>query len=178
MEVLDVRSALGKGQFDFQRRGQELRISWFSTSAIDLKANDLLFELELAASSHWTGDLQIGGLSEAANGLAEAYPMVKLRLPRLQSTLAGQFAASVYPNPANEQANLSYQLPENGKVSIRITDALGRTVLQLLDRAQMAGRHELSIASREWAAGTYQVQLMFEHEGQVQMQQMKLQLVR
>ena len=178
MEVLDVRSALGSGQFDFQRRGQELRISWFSTTALQMKENDVLFNLEVAATSNWTGEVAIGGLSEAANGLAEAYPMVKLRLPALRSALHGEFTATVYPNPANEAAQLQYTLPEAGKVSIRLTDALGREVLQINDSEQGAGLQLLSLDTYRLAAGTYHVQLNYQQGQQLQQKMLKLQVVR
>lgn len=178
MEVLDVRSALGSGQFDFQRRGQELRISWFSTTALQMKENDVLFNIEVAATSNWTGEVAIGGLSEAANGLAEAYPMVKLRLPALRSALHGEFTATVYPNPANEAAQLQYTLPEAGKVSIRLTDALGREVLQINDSEQGAGLQLLSLDTYRLAAGTYHVQLNYQQGQQLQQKMLKLQVVR
>jgi hypothetical protein len=176
--LADVQSALPRGQFDFKLTGEELRISWFSTQAVDLKANEELFFLEVSAAQNWPEDIQITGLSEAASGLAVAYPMVNLRLPRLQSALAGVFTANIYPNPANEQAILSYQLPENGAMTLRITDALGRTVWQLDESEQLAGQHQITLASSELAAGTYHVQLIYAANGQQELKQLKLQVVR
>lgn len=178
MEVLDVRSALGSGQFDFQRRGQELRISWFSTTALQLNENDVLFNLEVAAISNWTGEVAIGGLSEAANGLAEAYPMVNLRLPALRSILNGEFTAVVYPNPASTNAQLLYRLPEAGKLGIRITDALGKVVMQLDEQEVPAGMQELALDAYLVAAGTYHVQLSYQQGSEWQQKTLKLQVVR
>ncbi len=178
MHLEGVRSALEKGHFDYRLEGQELRISWFSTTAVQLKANDPVFYLELASVNAWEGDLEVGGLSEAANGLAEAYPMVKLRLPALRSSLQGAFTATVYPNPANEAAQLQYRLPEAGKVSIRLTDALGRVVMQMTEQAQGAGLQELPLETYHLAAGTYHVQLSYQQGEQLQQKTIKLQVVR
>ena len=172
----DVRMAFESGNFDYQITGNELRLSWFSTQAISMRENDVLFYLDLAELMKLEGEPAIGGMSEIANGLAEAYPLVNLRMPRLQSAQASSFSANVYPNPAKDLAQLEYSLPEAGKVTIRITDALGRTVYNLVEQQTEAGLQQLPLELNSLAAGRYHVNLLYNRNGEVEQQLLKLQI--
>ena len=46
-----------------------------------------------------------------------------------------------YPNPFNPQTSITYDLPESAHVSLRIYDALGRTIYEVADSWQTAGSH-------------------------------------
>lgn len=172
----DVRMAFENGNFDYKITGNVLRLSWFSTQAISMRENDVLFYLDLAELTMLEGEPAIGELSEAANGLAEAYPLVILRMPRLQSAQVSSFSANVYPNPAKDLAQLEYSLPEAGKVTIRITDALGRTVFNLVEQQTEAGVQQLPLELNNLAAGRYHVNLLYNRNGEVEQQLLKLQI--
>lgn len=44
-----------------------------------------------------------------------------------------------YPNPFNPKTIIRYQIPEAGRVTLRVYDLLGREVVQLIDEFQVAG---------------------------------------
>jgi subtilisin family serine protease len=46
-----------------------------------------------------------------------------------------------YPNPFNPATRISYSIPQNGHVSLKIFDVLGREVVTLVDRDETAGSH-------------------------------------
>jgi hypothetical protein len=48
-----------------------------------------------------------------------------------------------YPNPFNPLTTISYELPQKGKVSIKIIDLLGKEVATLVDRSQPAGTYRI-----------------------------------
>jgi xylan 1,4-beta-xylosidase len=50
-----------------------------------------------------------------------------------------------YPNPFKQTTTISYQLPANGKVTLKIFDKLGREIKKLVDEYQTAG-----LKSAEW----------------------------
>jgi hypothetical protein len=102
--------------------------------------------------------------------------MVNLRMPRLQSAQVSSFSANVYPNPAKDLAQLEYSLPEAGKVTIRITDALGRTVFSLVEQQMEAGQQQLPLELNSLAAGRYHVNLLYNRNGEVEQQLLKLQI--
>ncbi len=122
------------------------------------------------------GSWYAGAESELANGWAEVHGPAQLRMPRLVDGSKGLFAASAYPNPTRDASTLSLNLPTTGKVSIRIVDALGRVMFESTQE-QAVGNHQLQLPTERWAAGTYQISVLFEGEI-TEMQQLRLQVVR
>ncbi|MGI4865186.1 MAG: T9SS type A sorting domain-containing protein [Janthinobacterium lividum] len=69
-------------------------------------------------------------------------------------------AMSVFPNPSEGTATVSYQVKDAAQsVAIRVTDLLGRSVRTFLNDKQNPGIHDLSIAAGDLSVGTYLVQV-------------------
>ena len=64
-----------------------------------------------------------------------------------------------YPNPFNPSTRISYKIPESGRVSLRIYDAVGREITRLVDGSQNAGRYVADWDAALAASGTYVVRL-------------------
>jgi len=63
---------------------------------------------------------------------------------------------SAFPNPAVDNASISFSLPTGGRTRVDIFDAAGRRVVNLLDRTLPAGAHEVSWSlPANRAAGNY-----------------------
>ena len=151
-----VRSALIKGDFDFHQNGNELRISWFSVDGVELSENDLLFSMELSGvSSLNAADLHFGELSEAASPLAEVYPLVGLRMPRVSGV--GQ-VVSLFPNPARDLSQIRVRLNSTADVAVRVLDARGRQVADFTRRLE-AGTQVLDLVTEGWSEGQYRVEI-------------------
>ena len=60
-----------------------------------------------------------------------------------------------YPNPFNPSTVISYQLPVNSKVSLKIYDLLGREVATLVNEEQSAGWKEVEWNASNIASGIY-----------------------
>lgn len=70
---------------------------------------------------------------------------------------------NLYPNPANNSANLSLSLKQNAKVSVFVYDAAGRMVYAA-DRGQMtSGQQNITIPVSNLAAGNYSVMLAIDN---------------
>jgi hypothetical protein len=54
----------------------------------------------------------------------------------------GGLSLSLAPNPSESRTTLTYQLPENGPVLLRLYDVGGRLVETLIDRTETAGMHQ------------------------------------
>jgi len=73
----------------------------------------------------------------------------------------GKLAATVIPNPLNPSATLRFVTTRAGEASVRLYDASGRMVRELLPRTSLAaGEHEVMIrgedgAGRRLASGVY-----------------------
>lgn len=65
-----------------------------------------------------------------------------------------------YPNPFNPATTISYQMPEDGNVSLRIYDILGREIAALVDEFRPAGFHEERWDATRFASGMYVYQLI------------------
>ncbi len=73
-------------------------------------------------------------------------------------------AASIYPNPANEQLNLSLELAENANVTYVIINSLGQTVANENLGLMVAGAQNQSINVAELAQGLYTIQIQINNQ--------------
>ena len=64
-----------------------------------------------------------------------------------------------YPNPFNPSTVISYQLPVNGEVTLKVYDILGREVITLVNEEKPAGSYEVEFKGSKYASGVYFYQL-------------------
>ncbi len=64
-----------------------------------------------------------------------------------------------YPNPFNPSTQISYQLSENGIVTLKVFDMLGREVATLINEVKQAGSYTLDFDASELSSGIYIYQL-------------------
>jgi glucuronoarabinoxylan endo-1,4-beta-xylanase len=60
-----------------------------------------------------------------------------------------------YPNPFNPSTSLSYQLPENSFVSLKVFDLLGREVATLVNQEQASGKYRVEFNAGNIPSGIY-----------------------
>ena len=60
-----------------------------------------------------------------------------------------------YPNPFNPSTRISYQLPENSFVTVKVFDALGRELETLVHEQQSAGYHSVQFNAAQLPSGMY-----------------------
>ena len=60
-----------------------------------------------------------------------------------------------YPNPFNPATTIAYDIAENGKVSLKIFDVLGREVRSLVEERQSPGRYTVTFDASDLASGIY-----------------------
>lgn len=71
----------------------------------------------------------------------------------------GYILESIFPNPFNSQALITFITPREGEITLSLFDVTGRAVLNLNSGYWSAGRHVVLLDCRTLAAGTYIVQL-------------------
>jgi len=81
---------------------------------------------------------------------------------------------SVYPNPFNSATTISYSLPEQARVRLKLYDITGRQVASLVDMEQKPGYYNISWNATEFPSGVYFCRLDVNSEKMV----IKLALVR
>ncbi|MFH1701024.1 MAG: T9SS type A sorting domain-containing protein [Candidatus Zixiibacteriota bacterium] len=67
-----------------------------------------------------------------------------------------------YPNPFNPSTTISYSLPEQDYVTLKIYNILGQNIKTLVDETKPAGRYEVEWNSGMAASGIYFYRLTFE----------------
>ena len=60
-----------------------------------------------------------------------------------------------FPNPAISTTTISFVLPESAHARLQVFDILGRNVTLLMDRFEVAGRHEVIFHASGLAGGSY-----------------------
>jgi len=74
------------------------------------------------------------------------------------------FETSNYPNPFNPATTISYTLPEDGKVQIKVFDVLGREVTTLIDNFTSKGTHNVEWNGSDYASGIYFYTITFKNQ--------------
>lgn len=65
-----------------------------------------------------------------------------------------------YPNPFNPATTISYSIPEESQVSLKIYDVMGSEVAELVNGRQLAGMYNVNFNASSLASGTYFYKLM------------------
>jgi len=60
-----------------------------------------------------------------------------------------------YPNPFNPSTTIRYQIPQDGLVTLKIFDILGREVKTVVNEVKTKGRYEVTFDASQLASGLY-----------------------
>ncbi len=121
---------------------------------------------------YFTNDTPIK-IKIADNGKATAGDVLRadaIKLDFTSTTSSNEFAENIpteiklfqnYPNPFNPRTIISYQLPSEGFVSLKVYDILGKEIVTLVNEFKQPGRYsaEFRVRSGEYTSGIYFYQL-------------------
>ena len=83
-----------------------------------------------------------------------------------------------YPNPSNPKSKIDYQIPFNGKVSIKVYDIIGREIVTVVNEVKEAGFYTAVFDGTNIASGVYFYRILAEGDGQKFTQTRKMVLVK
>jgi hypothetical protein len=77
-----------------------------------------------------------------------------------------------YPNPFNPATTITYSIPSESMVSLKVFDLLGQEIVTLVDEFQQPGMHrvEFDLRDREAGSGVYFYRL--QHSGHIETKRM------
>lgn len=100
----------------------------------------------------WTKLTGSDGGPEVANAFCYGEPFPGEVLPWTPPAFN---LAGAYPNPFNPVTEIRYQVPETGRVSLKVYDSAGRLVATLVDGWREAGSHQVTFDGSRLASGMY-----------------------
>lgn len=92
--------------------------------------------------------------AQATMGTWEPQIAEKASSPRNETTATALFMQS-YPNPFNPEAEIRFSIPEDGVVTLRIYDVLGRVVATLVNEEHQAGPYHVQWNASSVPSGVY-----------------------
>jgi hypothetical protein len=112
-------------------------------------------------ASHLNHGDQLGACSASLSSDNNA------RLDQPSSQLPAQFQVSVVPNPAVATTKIYYELPTDGRVSLKVFDMLGREIATLVDAGKQAGFHYADLNVAALQKGMYHYRITIKTAKQV-----------
>ncbi len=121
-----------------------------------------------AGSSLYSLNLQEDGLIIAAgveyNGTASSSDFVAARFYSglnvgIEANLENSLDLSIYPNPVNDHADISFKLQHPARVKTEILNASGMIIASISDEYFTEGEHHLRWNSESMAAGIYIIKM-------------------
>lgn len=99
-----------------------------------------------------------GVLAALANGTVVKLPVAGTSTTDVENKKTGMLDYRIeqnYPNPFNPSTIISYSIPKEEFVSIKIYNVLGKEVASLVNQKMTAGSHTVAFNAEGYAAGTY-----------------------
>jgi hypothetical protein len=75
------------------------------------------------------------------------------------NALTKKHALNIFPNPATESTNVTYNLRKNSKVNIILFDATGKQLYQMAHMIQKKGNQIQNINTTKWQSGIYFIKI-------------------
>lgn len=83
-----------------------------------------------------------------------------------------------YPNPFNPSTKINYDIPFEGKVSLKLFDITGKEVASLVNEVQTAGYYSVTFNGSGLSSGIYFYRLISESNGQSYSETKKMNLIK
>jgi hypothetical protein len=155
----------------YRQEENVLRVSWFGLDPLVVSDGEALLRLRVRGKAE--GMLRLSPTSELADETATPYGFFRLAAPVPGKDV---WQVALLPNPTREAAHLALSFPDEGRLKVRVMDALGREVFVQEQDYPHSGYYELSLPSEAWASGTYSVSLQWQ--GRTSNEQRLLRLVK
>lgn len=175
VQVESISSTLSG--YEYRIEGNEIRMVWTSLSGLQLNAKDLLLTLNMRtiAPVYWYDNiLFMNSNTVFGNMFADMIGNVEVIAPYIDNTVtdligfdANKLNLRSYPNPFNDWATISYDLPANARVNISLVNMMGVTIRELVDEHHMRGTYTYRYNAKhdDLGMGVYYVRMTVNANG-------------
>ncbi|MCD4735943.1 MAG: T9SS type A sorting domain-containing protein, partial [Bacteroidales bacterium] len=152
-----------------------VRIGWADLDALSFNGEDVMFTLKCKAKdlSGLNTPIQFGLLesSEFTDVNAQPFPGINLSTTQLvtiaTSTIEnmdnGLWLAGNYPNPFSQSTTITYSIPADGFVTLKVMNILGETIAVPVNNNQESGEYSVEFSADRLEAGLYLYILEFSN---------------
>jgi len=144
-----------------------IRVVYATTNHFDVAPNDIMIVLgfrSLKNMDQGALEFKLSGTGVIGNQYGEEHDDTYLLMPKVliqgDETDPG-FELSGYPNPFNGEATITYNLPEDGTVKVKVYNAIGELVSELVNGSQETGKHSVVFSQKKLPAGIYTINFEF-----------------
>ena len=83
-----------------------------------------------------------------------------------------------YPNPSNPKSKIEYEIPVDGKVTMRLFDILGKEAVSIVNETKLAGYYSTEFDGTNLASGVYFYRIIVEGSAQRFSKTLKMILIK
>ena len=143
-----------------------IRVVYATTNHFDVAPNDQIIVLGFRPLRELDrGELQfnLSGTGVIGNQFGQENDETYLLMPKIFVQDEGQvgFELVGYPNPFSDKATITYSIPEDGQVKLKVFNAIGELVSELENKFQEMGSYTVEFSSENLPAGMYTFKLEF-----------------
>ena len=143
-----------------------IRVVYATTNHYDVTANEELIRLGFRTMTpqqdgevnfNMTGTGVIGDQYGVEQDAYLIMPKVYVQGDKGESG----FEFSAYPNPFNNEATITYNIPDNGTVKLQVYNSIGELVSELVNEPQNNGKHAVVFSQKDLPSGMYTFKLEY-----------------
>jgi len=143
-----------------------IRVVYATTGHYDVAADDEVLVLGFSSlNDRKRGDLEfrLSGTGVVANQYGQENEDAYFIIPKVfaEGNGAGGMEFTACPNPFSDKVLINYTLPEAGTVKIKMYNALGGMISELVNETQSGGKHTISCLTEELPSGMYSIVLEY-----------------
>lgn len=110
---------------------------------------------------------RVRGWNEGGDGpWSSVFKFKTLDISSVEDGIQTDFKSSVTPTPALDFANINFELPNEGKVKVFISDNTGRLIANIYNGNLVSGKHSLEFNAKSLPSGVYNYTIQFGKEYQ------------
>ncbi len=156
VELVDANSKEVRTSFDEAKYDSKSSPEKKSSYTLNLKnINEGNYFLRISTKTNGGGEFYYCDVQDEETSTLKKEEQIELEFNNNNKIPTGYELLQNYPNPFNPTTTINYQLPENGFVTIKVYDMLGKEIATLVNGNKTAGYHNVTFDAGRLTSGIY-----------------------